>query len=42
MLTIPVTPTNAVVTEIPIKTTAQIKVSIDPVDEITKQLQQLS
>ena len=42
MPAIPVTPANVIATETSAKTTAQIKAPVDPVDEITKQLQQLS
>src|SRR3984957_12479968 len=42
MPAIPVTPANVIATGTSAKTTAQIKVPADPVDEITKQLQQLS
>ena len=39
MPAIPVTPANVIIPEIPTKTIAQIKTPVDPVDEITKQLQ---
>ena len=42
MPTIPATSANIIATETPVKATAQIKVPVDPVDEITKQPQQLS
>ena len=42
MPAIPVTPANVIATGTPAKTTAQIKAPVDPVDELTKQLQQLS